>query len=83
MNCDGFVTRGRESTGKAAGPVATASISSGEKALHLVKRILLKQYGILWYNGPVFEFSAGKDIRSMAQSVALIPILMAKVNFFS
>ena len=32
----------------------------GEKALHLVKRNLLKQHGVLWYSEPVFEFFAWK-----------------------
>ncbi|MFA6284018.1 MAG: hypothetical protein WC633_07745, partial [Desulfurivibrionaceae bacterium] len=34
--------------------------SPGEKALHLVKRNLLKQHGVLWYSEPVFELLAWK-----------------------
>jgi len=48
-----------ESTGRTAGALLRLpQFSPGEKALHLVKRILLKQHGVLWYSEPVFEFSA-------------------------
>lgn len=41
--------------------------SPGEKALYLVKRILLKQHGVLWYSEPVFEFFAMESVSSMVK----------------
>jgi hypothetical protein len=56
------------STGKTDdGLVVTASILPGEKAPYLVKRILLKQHGVLWYSEPVFEFFARESISSMVK----------------
>ena len=50
-----------ESTGKALGLVEAASILPPEKKPSiLVKRILLKQHGVLWYSDSVFDSLAGK-----------------------
>jgi hypothetical protein len=81
-NSDGL--KPRKSTGKADGLCSDCLNSPpGEKALHPVKRNLLKQHGVLWYSEPVFGFFAREGMHSLAQSVALIPILKINVNFFS
>ncbi|MHB1380225.1 MAG: hypothetical protein ACYCX0_11460 [Desulfurivibrionaceae bacterium] len=59
MNSDDLITR--KGTGKAVEPCCDCLNSPpGAKALHSMKRNLLKQHGVLWYSEPVFEFLAWK-----------------------
>jgi hypothetical protein len=65
MNSDGLITMGKAPAGHWA-CCGCLNSPPGEKALHLVKRNLLKQHGVLWYSEPVFEFLAMEHMLSMA-----------------
>ena len=69
MNSDGLITMGGEEKHRQGSCtlLRLPQYSPGEKALYLVKRILLKQHGVLWYKEPVFEFFALEDIFSMVK----------------
>ena len=66
MNSDDLITR--KGTGKAVGPCCNCLNSPpGAKALHSMKRNLLKQHGVLWYSEPVFEFCTMEGVHSMVK----------------